>query len=292
MKPKTYIHILINSFTKPLYYKEILKTSFWFSFRYFVISIIFLGIASAVLFNIFELPKIEKNIKDNLITLEKNYPEDLSIKWTGDKLETNYDSLEIPSPDLFNEYIETFPSSFATIISNETSSEEIIKKEPESLLILTPTKLYSQTISNNWQSIPLSEAFVDIVPFTLTKDYLKNNHAEIEKFINKNVIQAISRTNYIFAPIFMLISSIWVSLMNSLIALLMMRINGANISFKKTWQLSLHITIIAEAINQISPVIQNFSGINPANKLPMFTISYWIIFLFIQSYIKINRRKR
>jgi len=101
-KLKAFWYILKRSLLDPLYYKELLSTSFGFSYKYLWTLLTFLVVASLIpliglyISNRPQIPESLRGIRSTLISL---YPDELELRISNGKLYTNVDEpYEIPVP--------------------------------------------------------------------------------------------------------------------------------------------------------------------------------------------------
>src|SRR5579859_4575081 len=102
MKPKTYWHVLLNTFTLPAYYLAILNTKLKFSLRFFLMSYVLLSLLATVLFATVQVPRWDAQLRSSAQEATTNFPNDLRIVWDGKMLgSTNKQPLAISYPHAF-----------------------------------------------------------------------------------------------------------------------------------------------------------------------------------------------
>lgn len=276
MRPKTYWHILKNSFSSSAYYLKIIKAPFWLSLRFFLLSMILLGISWATRINKRFIPNLQDQVLITLEQLEKNYPENLKITWTGKELEIiPAEILEISYPENF-EIDSQFPTLLAYISPDKLEINQFKDRfEHESLIVITPKELFINNLQDSWTQAPLSELLpTDTATTPLTKESLPNYLDQTKAFFI-NLLSLTKQINYLAMPLLILLIMLWMGLIESIFLFLFFKLNQINLNFKKTYQLSLHLTVVAETINQVT------AWIYPQIQLPMFTLSFWIILIYV-----------
>jgi hypothetical protein len=155
MRPKTYWHTISNLFTSPKYYLEILKAPFWFSFRFFVISMFILGLTWAWKINQKIIPAFQQQVNSSLDEIEANYPAELEISWQDHQLESSINEIiEIPYPSSV-ELNPQFPPIFGYFIPEDISSEQFsVKFSQKSLLVVTNNKFFINNLQGTWADFP------------------------------------------------------------------------------------------------------------------------------------------
>ncbi len=274
MRPKTYWHTISNLFTSPKYYLEILKAPFWFSFRFFIISMIILGLAWTLKVNQIIVPAFQQEINNNLDKIEVNYPAELEISWQDNQLESSINEIiEIPYPDSFKQNSQ-FPPIFGYFIPENISSEQFSTKfDQKSLLVLTNSKFFINNLQGDWANIPLSEVFPKesiILNKGTASELISKLKDELEK-----IFYLVKQLNFVVIPLAIIIIKLWMSFLEAILIFLFFKLNRVVLNFKKTLQLSLHLVVVAEVIAQIT------SWIYPSIQFSMFTLSYWSIFGYI-----------
>jgi len=265
MRPKTYWRSLKKTFTSPSYFLEITKAPFWFSFRFFIISMVLLAISWAIRINLKTIPYLQKQVEVNLENIENNYPSDLEISWTGKALEISpAEKLMIPYPIGFED--PQLPAVFAYLVPMNFSSDQFQRESIEdSLLVITTENLFINNLQESWNSAPLSELLPD-QQSTL-------NQTSLPEF--NNLLNFIKSANFVVLPLVLITSQLWVGFFEAILVFLFFKLNRVKIKFSKTFQLSLHLVIIAEFIHQVT------AWLYPNIEIPMFTIAYWLVFTYI-----------
>lgn len=274
MRPKTYWHVISNLFTSPKYYLEILKTPFWFSLRFFVISTIILGLTLAWRINQRTIPAYQQQINNSLNEIETNYPPELKMSWEENQLKSSTNEIiEIPYPNSIEKNPQ-FPPVFGYFIPDDISHDQFSTKfNQESLLVVTSKKLFINNLQGTWTDAPLTELF-PTEDIALNKDTSPEIISKIKQELGK-IFDLAKQLNFIVVPLITILIKFWMSLIEAILVFLFFKLNRFTINFTKTLQLSLHLVVVAEIIAQAT------SWIYPNLQIPMFTLSYWSIFSYI-----------
>lgn len=274
MRPKTYWHIISNLLTSPKYYLEILKAPYWFSLRFFIISMIILGLTLTWRINQRTIPVYQQQINDSLNEIESNFPSELEIYWRGNQLGSSTNEIiEIPYPSSIKKSSQ-FPPFLGYFIPDDISPDQFPKKfNQESLLVITSKKLFINNLQGAWTDAPLTELF-PMEDIALNKNTSPDLILKLKQELKK-VFDLTKQLNFIVIPLITILIKFWMSFIESILIFLFFKLNRFSINFIKTLQLSLHLVVMAEIIAQLA------SWIYPNIQVPMFTLSYWSIFSYI-----------
>lgn len=282
MRVKTFIYALKNSLTQTKYYLDILQAPLNFSLRFFFISFLILSLFAAIKFNYADLPKIKQNLLSTINDLQHYYPENLLIKYDNQTLglyqqEANQESqlklLEIDYPNYINREQLNLPKKLLTF-SQEADPNNLQQNLPNSTFILaTPKKFYLNS-QNSWQEFSYENYPGFEQNFLINKQNLADYSQAWIKIIEETST-LLKYLIFILLPIFLILSRLWIVAIDGLFIYLFLKIGGSKLSIKNVFAWSLHIMVIAELVNQISKTLyQNLT-------LPMFTLTFWGIFLYL-----------
>lgn len=271
MRLKTYWHVLTQSLTSTSYYLELIKGRFGFSLRFFVISIIVLGLSTAARINHRQLPMINGQLMKSLKQLETNYPPDLELIWTGHQLEISPpQELAVPYPVATNQLLPELPSNLSYLVPEPKSIDEI---SYSSLLVLTPDQLFVNDLRHNWTQADL-KLFLPEERIVINQATLPQRLAQTETWLDQ-AFKQLKQANYVVSPLVLLILRSWVGLLHGVLIFLLLRLNQIKLEFRKSIQLSLHIIVMAEVVFQLS------AWLYPQLTLPMFSLAFWLILVYI-----------
>ncbi len=274
MRLKTYWHVITSLFTSPKYYLEIFKAPFWFSFRFFIISMTILGLTLTWRVNQKVMPTLQEQMNVTLDEVVTNYPADLEIVWSENQLRYSAeDAIEISYPSLMGQNSQ-LPPVFGYFIPGEISSAQFSEKlEHESLFVVSSDKFFINDLREAWTDAPLTEILPE-EDLVLNKDtsgeFISKFKLEIEE-----IIPIIKQLNFIAIPIGLIIFRLWMSFLEAILVFLFFKLNKFNLNFGKTIQLSLHLVVVAETIAQIA------NWIYPNIQISMLVLVYWSVFSYV-----------
>lgn len=268
MRPRTYWHALVNSVSSAQYYQTIVKAPFWFSFRFFVISMVLLGIVMSLRLQQQVLPAYQEAAEAVVTDLYQYYPDELVMKWDGTKLSLSPDEpLRVDWPAGVETSAEMMPDGFIIIDLNQDSFTD------SSLLAVNQNTLFINDLQGQWNSLPLV-AVLGADEVELRKENLPMIIEQAKQYIRR-LFDIIDVAAYAVVPMMLIISRLWIGLLESLLMFLILKLNSLKLSFAKTYQLSLHLLVVTEIVAQLA------NWLYPTHQLPLFTLTFWLMFLYI-----------
>jgi hypothetical protein len=274
MRLKTYWHTISNLFTSPKYYLEIFKAPFGFSLRFFMVSMIFLGLTLTWRVNQSVIPALQHQANISLDEEVANYPTDLEIVWNKDQLTSSTtETIRVSYPSGMEQSSDLPPTLGYFIPEDITAAQFSEKLEQESLFVITNRKFFINNLQGDWTNAPLTELLpeTDVV-------LNKNTNAEfISKFKQEleETIVFVKQLNFVAIPIGLIIIRLWMSFLEAILLFLFFKLNRFKLKFSKIMQLSLHLVVIAEIINQVT------SWLYPDIQISMLILAYWSIFCYV-----------
>jgi len=274
MRLKTYWHTISNLFTSPQYYLEIFKAPFGFSLRFFIISMVFLGLSLTWRVNQKLIPSLQHQTNIALDEAVTNYPAELEITWNKNQLKSSTtETIKIAYPSSMEKSSGLPPTLGYFIPENFSSTQFSNRLEQESLFVVTDRNFFINNLQGDWTKAPLTE----LLP---TADVVLNKNTSAE-FISKlkqelgKIASFIKKLNFIIIPIGLIIARLWMSFFESILLFLFFKLNKLSLKFSKIIQFSLHLVVVAEIINQVA------SWLYPNIQVSMLTLAYWSIFGYI-----------
>lgn len=288
-KPRVFAVTFWKSLTKPSYYKDIKEAKLSFSLKYlftlFILTsfIIGLGISVRMLRLVTESPKFLESTKGFIL---ETYPDELKLTLKEGKITTN-----VKEPyfiDLAEDKKVTItPFEHLIAIDTKADSEEI--KNLNSLLLITDDDLviWEGSESASFRVFPLSDALSKIpngvgMDKTLFTSILETFTPYATKALPKIII-AISLLIFIFYPLIagslgFLFRLIFL-LPATLVLFIVVKLLKKDLTFAKTYQMSLHGATIPAVISFVFA----FPGL-----YPYISIASWIVF-FVFMFVVISK---
>lgn len=276
---KTYWRSFKKSLTQPDYYLEMIEASFWFLFKFFAVTMLWLGLLLAWRINRRILPQFKTSFEQTSHQLKTHYPASLVLNWDGQELTSSADEpLAISWPILpsFVPNQEQFegPATFAYLTDQALTPTEFSEVlGGESWLVVTKDQLFISDLRQNWTKSPLN-SFLPNEKTKLDQQELTQLIDQSQVWLDK-VLNQIKKINYLLAPLFISGLVLVSSLLDGLVLFLLLKLNQLPLNFGQTIKLSLHIAIIAEFVRQLS------SWLYPNLKWSMFALTYWLIVIYI-----------
>jgi hypothetical protein len=273
MKTNSYISLLLNSFSSSAPYVELLRASFWKTMGFFWVSMLIIGLSLAARFQFKTVPYIKHVIHSTSTEISENYPQDLTFSWSGERLDMSLNSpLEIAYPSSSPRRLP-FPETLGYISPEEINIGDFERQfDKMSLLVITPTQLYVSDLQDDWTQFPLSSLLA--ANFTINQQNLPQHLEQTQSFLI-NQLRFVSVLAWIGLPIWLAINQLITCFILGLFMTFAFRLHQMKVSFWKSWQLALHIAVIAEAINQLS------LWLYPNTDFPMYSLAFWLIFAFV-----------
>jgi len=243
-KVKAFLHIFLNSLIpNASYYRKILNTRFFFSFKYFLSLIILLSLVLIFnLLNKYSPPKIIHWLTQINKTIDQ-FPSDLNLFINNGSLITSYNR-----PYFIWVKDEKSKLRLLLVVDESASLEKI--NQYQSMALLTKTDLFIKQ-NNQLKKIPLT-AFEKI---TVNKEKLKLLKEKIS-FINK-LLYPLYFGVFILAvlliPFFSLMINIAYAFFASVIVFVLLKLKPEKkYHLKKIFQISLHASTLPLLIDYLA----------------------------------------
>ncbi len=229
-------------------------------------SYVLLGILAAVLFSLFSIPVYTSQIGNTSLQLENNFPATLKISWDKQQLVTSEKPLILPYPQFLPS--SGLPPTFGVIDPSKSSPNS------DSFFFVNNNKLFVSAGPSNWSEFPLKELPGFENSFTIDKSSLPTFVQEWKSA----ALQTLQAMPFFvpFAYIFFLpVIRLFQILLDSLLIFLILRLANRKFSYQKIYQISLHITVVAETIRVLTDHLLG------ASNLPMFSLAFWGYFMIV-----------
>jgi hypothetical protein len=167
----------------------------------------------------------------------------------------------------------SLPANLLIIDPSLTLSEQKLSHEPpvQTQFIANSTHLLSSRPGGTWQSTELKKlpGFTNSFEINQTniKDYVKGWNVYLTQFL-----LSISLILPFILPFFFLISRLWITLLDSAMIYFFSRLMGKPFPFLKIWQLSWHIAVPAELVQQLT------NWFFPGVQHDIYNLTFWILF--------------
>jgi len=276
MHPLTYWKNLVGSLTSINWYFSLLSRPLSFSLRFFFLSCLLLGVATALKFNLVVIPTWQDQLTASLAELQAHYPPALIISWDNQVLSlTPAESISVQYPSQVSVDTDIFPSLLGYFSPQDLAESELERELPSrSLFLITPSSLFVNESGGGWNQLPLTTIPGFDQPFTITAQSLPEYIATWQS-IGDSVLTVIAWLNWLFWPLSLIVTRLWISLFDTFLFYFLLQLNRFRVPFKKAWQIVLHVLITASIIELVTNWLYADLGI------PMLTVSTWMILVYL-----------
>lgn len=293
MRLKTYLYSLKSSFSRVIYYYDVLRAPFAFSLKFFLFSYFILGILFSLKFNFITSQKIINffNLLEQKII--SHYPYNLSLNYQNGEMVSKFLDNSNQKDTLQQEIILdnlTFNQSKTQLsilidTKNSYSLESLDKQDKISdNLIIASKAIYVQN-SGIWTESSYQNLFYQVNNFSITGENLPMHLTSLRTYLIQglNIFKVII---FFLAPLF-LIGSNLLLILDFLLLYFLVRINFHKFKFIKFIQVSLHTLVISELLNFIYHLFASDASFD------IKSIAYWVItaYIFISLKLQIQVRR-
>ncbi|OGG00131.1 hypothetical protein A2Y99_04825 [Candidatus Gottesmanbacteria bacterium RBG_13_37_7] len=248
-KLATFFYVLKKTFTTPAYYSDILKAPFSFSLKFFYF-FFFLYSLVATVFLIPKLTPLKKLVSVLPSRLEQAYPLELEVKFTKGEVTTNVaEPYYLPLKGMEKIFsgdkvlgAQTPNMENLLVIDTASSGEDFQKYRTFALLTKKNIIVYDDD-TGGYKAVPLK----DIPDVTINRQFVNNTLQQLNPVISKvanYLVPVLSLGIFLGLFLFLSSSKLFYLLFFSLIALLLGKILSFPLSYKKHYQMSIHLITI------------------------------------------------
>jgi hypothetical protein len=272
------------------YYLHIVKAPLISSLKYFLVFFLLVGLYQNLNLYFNLLPKVKVETVRIISEVKKNFPYDLEISYKDRKLSSSIDPLYVTYPLSLNkiEGLEFSEDKFL-MMDKSINKDNVASLASQSALAINQTQLFLKNYENNWtlQEVRLSDLFnlLEIKDFVLNYQTI----GEVCEQVKINLLNFYQIIFYIISfswPFLLIISRLILSLFESLFVYFFFRVFEIRLSYKKVWQISLHVFTISQLITLIGQQIYDF------DLSFLFSLSYWLIILYLFFMFRKFKRKK
>lgn len=274
MKIRTFWRTFFQSLTSPQYYLDVLNARFSFSVKFFFVGYLCLALLATGLFATLQAPIYQRIFSQNATLLQQNYPQDLVVKWDGQKLTTsNNQPIELPYPtDLPHDQL---PTTFAKIVPSASSLDQATTQlNQPAFILITQDHLYLNNSQGGWSPLLLSEVPGFETAFTMTAKNLPDYVATWKTLFDSSL----SLFTIAFPMLYFLgigLIRILSMAINCVFIFYLLKLTGRKLPYLKIFQLGLHISVIAGLVDILTTFVIHGAGMN------LFGLAFWLYFTVI-----------
>lgn len=271
--------VLKRSTTDVRWYRSIdKKVSLWRSITFFTVMTLLINIIPAYQTVQQVFPMAQDVVSNAGKQLKAEFPRQAALEWDGEKLELrNEEYLQVPVPSQARE-TDIFPSETLAIIDTQVDSlqnlqETELVRTLDPLLAITADQLAIDTESG-WETFALNELLQTVPPTTV-------DAASVDRIADEVVAQTsaflemVRPWSYVIVPLGLTISRMISLTIAAVLIWVIWLITGNRRSFRKLWQISLHVAVIAGGIHAVQQLAL------PDLAFSMYSVSFWIILTYV-----------
>lgn len=248
-KLRTFWRTYVCSLTDPTYYRDIREASGKFTAKYLLMFLLLLAIANAVRFGLQTIPHYKEIARDITHEVTTNYPSDLVITIKNGVLDINgvEEPFNVPPPTHFKRFFTNL--EYQSLVTFDTQAES---PDDSSLIFVTNDTIFYQNPGGTTQSQPVSEVIDQDV--TIERNGLQLLVSNVQSIID-NILRLAPIAVFLFGITIYPLLALLINLIYSVILYVLAMLRGIDLSFLKSYQLSLHILTFAETARFLKNVL-------------------------------------
>ncbi len=260
---KALLYSIKNSLTSIDYYKQIIQTNLFFSYKYFLGISLFIAIAYSISFALVEAPQIKSNIDRAISEIEAKYPNDLVFESKDGVIFTNQ-----PEPYI----IETPEYLKKSKLTSETGEET---EFPKNIIVFDRDgtieemqKLDTLIMVNSVNFLIRDPARIQVRSTKSFPDFKLDKQAIQEKTSKiQSLTYVIPLIGFLFVFLASFVSYATIkfldALFTSLVTFLLSKFLNSSLSYSQTLKVVLHTStvpyIVESLIVMFKPTLGNYS---------------------------------
>lgn len=289
-KIKRFFYVFKNSLMHSHYYLHIVRAPLISSLKYFLVFFVLVGIYQNLNLYFNFLPKLKVETIRIIDEARKNFPYDLEVTYDDGELNSNVNPLYLSFPSNL-ERVQglTYKNDQFIAIDNSFDSNNVANLASNSAFAIGKTQIFLKNYENNWsqQGLKLINLFdlFEIKNFNLNYQTIGQQSEQVKSYL-LDLYEKLFYLIFLTWPFFLIISKLFLSLFESLFVFFFFRIFDLDLSYKKVWQISLHVFTISQLITLIGQKIYDFDlGF-------LFSLSYWLIIFYLFFMFRKNKKRK
>lgn len=260
----TFQQSIFRSVTDLNYYVEVLNLPLRFSLKILTAFYLILGVVLTFIFLVKDLPKIDKTFNDIRTEAITRYPADLTFAWQEPLLSSSLTQpLEVPFPAAI-EHRENMPKNLAVI---DTHTDQF-PGQVNAMLFINKEKFFLNSLDGTWTDVPLDQVFEQSSDQLDRQKFVQLAKSSIG--FQKEFLRILPWAVLLSSTIGLFILRLLTMLFFSVFLQLFFQLLNKPLSYKKVFQICLHILIPTEIIHQITVLYPHIS-------ISLFNLSFWMI---------------
>lgn len=237
---RTFLYVLRRSFTDPSYYKELTKTPFSFSLKFFLAFFFLYALVATTIIAKNIIPPLDTFTKAMLGGVDRLYPPELVITIRKGEVTTNVsEPYVVPLSVLKSLFGDELPDNPKNLLVIDTKGTVDSFADYKTVALLTKRTLIARGEDSNWRVYPLS----NVSDITIDQTLVRGLSEKVKPFLSMViplVILAIFAGISISVPVVTLLYILLIALIVMAIARLLKK----TFTYKKGYQLGMHFVLL------------------------------------------------
>ncbi|MEP7166656.1 MAG: DUF1189 family protein [Candidatus Woesebacteria bacterium] len=258
---RTYWKVLSASVSNPDYYLELYSSTFWFSFKFFLVTLTILSIASGLWWRLYSFPLLIDSLHAAGSEIRDQIPDSFRLTYADGTVKTEGISLpfNLQNPKVVDDF--NFPKNLATVTNDSEAST--------SFFTFTPKKVFLRSVDNQVDSLSYTD-ITEVKTATITKQTLTDFMQTGIHFIEVNSTP-LSILFGIILFVSALIGGLITIALYSIILQSIAWLFSLRFSYSYMFRWGLHLYPIALGIDTISNILA------PHANIPLVSMVYLIL---------------
>jgi len=279
----TFLYAINGTFTSPSYYKSIIAAPFTFSLKFFYLFFFIFAIVGAIYFNFTLTPKIERVAANIPRAIVEAYPEDLVITITNGEASANVtEPYYIPVSQVeqkFDDVLGATTKSATNLLVIDTNALIENFESYDTYALLTKNNLVYLD-NSRLEVVSLKE----IENFVINKELVAKSRDSIMPYL-RYVAPLVAVGIFLGLFLFVPSANFFYLFFFSVIALVISKLMKYPVSYKKCYQLGMHLIVVYTAIWVLAHLVNHYIEF-PLNIPFLRTVILLALFSTILSQLK------
>lgn len=266
-----YWQTLKGSLGNAYYYARITQKPLAWSMRFFVISLILMGLAQGFVFVTQTLPKWQEEVVQMRQELVNEYPSDLELSWDGRQIAS---SAEEPQPIFYPADFDYRSYNLPPRLGVIDLSQDPQPSPDDFLVVITQDHLWLNDFRGDFQTTSLSLWLGDEA-WTMTANNLPAVLDQLEETLIEPWWQSLTWLGPIAIIAWLILGKSAMAVIEGILLYLVLYVYDRRLPYLKTLQLSLHLLIPAELVNQVGRLVY------PQATFSFTSLAFWALAIYV-----------
>ena len=244
-KLKAFFYVFAKSLTSPEYYKDLIKTTFGFSVKYYLVLVAFASLIAATANTLYIVPEVKTELNIFVENAKSYFPEDLEIKFEDSQWEINK-----PEPYFFPLTTSEDSEVSNLVVFDKDGTIEDMETYNTIVLINEKNMIMVDPETNGLKTYPLDE-----IPDTVI------NYEDFDQIITF-AYKFINILPYFFFAIvvfgllvyYLVMRAVYTAVMG-LVVLLVSQLTSLKLDYKKSTQIALHTMTLPIVVSTLLEIV-------------------------------------